>query len=801
MGNTSSTVRAAGIPGANYVGCYTDLIGALNESRTLADAYLSSYDMSVEKCATTMHAYKYFGVEYANECFGANTIDPEAELKPASECDFECVGANSEACGAGYRINLYENTAPTTVLAPGQCSLIITSYIGITTVTVAVSTLTVTSSVMSGTRSSFPEESSLTSSIFSITGTATSTIASRSTPTSVPPAFTSSDSLYGPEFYLYSDVLGEYITHLGPGDTFLNYSIAPSTTFQFLGQSSIVLTNTTTRMSILRYHIPYYPQVSFDTHNDDPLSCAIATNGSLSCTVSGLSNFDFGSCELPLIIGTAQPSLVIGIHTEGITDGCLPIDLRAVAVTSIQPTIPSSTQSKSPYRFYLEGFDDANASQGYVLASGFLSKDPQQAFYFDDTALGLAGVVPPMLIATEGADPFGNPGGYGISTDVYGITTNVVKFFAPGTLSRPLSCSSTETNTLACHVGGSLSSLTICSDGHVTLFDPSVVPTSNCTSATFKLIVPSNVAPIPAQGNFPTASTTTSTMSGAISTMSSLPSGVLSEGFFLYSPNLESYITFDGGNGLYFTVFPSTTFQTTDGKIVISNSTQALNVDAYTIASQQADSIQVNDDTPLICTIDKGEQLICSAGGSSQFAACSAFPGENYSDRPGLVLSSGKVSGADCIYDIKVQVVPLASYHAQDAPANRFYIRPESSPLFLSASGALRTFPHAFYFNGSSVFAVGVVEPLGTFDQDYFQNAISAGRSPTVPLACNTGLNNTLTCEAKDGSKTLGLCKYQLPPSDGMAVIGRTGYEDTNTNEFLDCAPAVFSVVKPSDSM
>ncbi|KAM7203124.1 WSC domain containing protein [Rhypophila sp. PSN 637] len=64
--------------------------------------------MTVDKCANFCGLdYKYFGVEYASECFCGNEY--AASTASPGECSFPCAGNPSQTCGAGNRINIYNN--------------------------------------------------------------------------------------------------------------------------------------------------------------------------------------------------------------------------------------------------------------------------------------------------------------------------------------------------------------------------------------------------------------------------------------------------------------------------------------------------------------------------------------------------------------------------------------------------------------------------------------------------------------------------------------------------------------------
>lgn len=96
---------------ANYVykGCYTEP----SSVRALASASLVDYTaMTVEKCAAFCSGKKYtmFGLEYAGECWCANSLSAGSVIAPNgdAECSSTCPGNYTQlACGDASRLNVY----------------------------------------------------------------------------------------------------------------------------------------------------------------------------------------------------------------------------------------------------------------------------------------------------------------------------------------------------------------------------------------------------------------------------------------------------------------------------------------------------------------------------------------------------------------------------------------------------------------------------------------------------------------------------------------------------------------------
>ena len=96
-------VQTAGV--FTHQGCYTEGNGV----RALGATNTASNAMTVQKCATFCSGYKYMGVEYASECFCANTIGAGAVLT-TSGCSMACSGDGTSLCGGPNRLNFYLNT-------------------------------------------------------------------------------------------------------------------------------------------------------------------------------------------------------------------------------------------------------------------------------------------------------------------------------------------------------------------------------------------------------------------------------------------------------------------------------------------------------------------------------------------------------------------------------------------------------------------------------------------------------------------------------------------------------------------
>ncbi|KAH8887407.1 heme peroxidase [Thozetella sp. PMI_491] len=116
--STSSSVLAHKPTVSPYslVGCWTEGNGV----RALSSkSYASGTDMTLESCATFCSGYKYFGVEYAQECYCGNSLASSSTNASLADCSMPCTGNPFEYCGAGNRLELY-STDITVPAGPSQ---------------------------------------------------------------------------------------------------------------------------------------------------------------------------------------------------------------------------------------------------------------------------------------------------------------------------------------------------------------------------------------------------------------------------------------------------------------------------------------------------------------------------------------------------------------------------------------------------------------------------------------------------------------------------------------------------------
>jgi hypothetical protein len=82
--------------------------------RTLANQITSNTPINVERCLNlcTLGGFGFCGVEFGQECWADNEINPAAGTTNISACSDACVGNTSEFCGGSNALDVYETTPP-----------------------------------------------------------------------------------------------------------------------------------------------------------------------------------------------------------------------------------------------------------------------------------------------------------------------------------------------------------------------------------------------------------------------------------------------------------------------------------------------------------------------------------------------------------------------------------------------------------------------------------------------------------------------------------------------------------------
>ncbi|KAI9146875.1 putative exo-1,4-beta-xylosidase bxlB [Paramyrothecium foliicola] len=93
-------------PEYTYEGCYTD---PDSKNRALKGRFFTSTQNSARYCTQLCGrlGYTLAGLEYTNQCFCGDELDPISQKTDESACGRTCPGNSTEKCGDSYKMNLY----------------------------------------------------------------------------------------------------------------------------------------------------------------------------------------------------------------------------------------------------------------------------------------------------------------------------------------------------------------------------------------------------------------------------------------------------------------------------------------------------------------------------------------------------------------------------------------------------------------------------------------------------------------------------------------------------------------------
>lgn len=138
------------------MGCFAEVPDNIEPNRLLNNVYTDSA-LTAESCLAfaAANGYKYAGLEYAQECWYGNTLNPGGVVSPWASCTSICKGNKYEYCGSGLEMVLYEvggavtSLTPTVLLPSSTSSASVSSSSPSSTIPGSVGILAVTSSATS----------------------------------------------------------------------------------------------------------------------------------------------------------------------------------------------------------------------------------------------------------------------------------------------------------------------------------------------------------------------------------------------------------------------------------------------------------------------------------------------------------------------------------------------------------------------------------------------------------------------------------------------------------------------------
>ncbi|KAL8661300.1 MAG: hypothetical protein Q9202_005725 [Teloschistes flavicans] len=98
----------------NYIGCYSEA----TQGRALSGKApaVPADGSTIESCLASCQGYKYFGVEFSNECYCGDTLNAGSVAQASTDvdtngCSMLCGGNQTEYCGGPNRLEMYQLNA------------------------------------------------------------------------------------------------------------------------------------------------------------------------------------------------------------------------------------------------------------------------------------------------------------------------------------------------------------------------------------------------------------------------------------------------------------------------------------------------------------------------------------------------------------------------------------------------------------------------------------------------------------------------------------------------------------------
>ncbi|CAC9890647.1 unnamed protein product, partial [Aureobasidium pullulans] len=102
-----------------FSGCHSEA----SSGRALSGpSYSDGKNMTLESCAAFCNGYKYFGIEYAGECYCGSYFGAGSAIVADSTCSMLCTGNSLELCGGSGALSVYQlnSDAPVSTIVQGS---------------------------------------------------------------------------------------------------------------------------------------------------------------------------------------------------------------------------------------------------------------------------------------------------------------------------------------------------------------------------------------------------------------------------------------------------------------------------------------------------------------------------------------------------------------------------------------------------------------------------------------------------------------------------------------------------------
>lgn len=104
---TTATAQTIGRSVSTHMGCFTETGGVGGAGRTLSGYSNAGAQMDLTRCARVCREFRYWGVQYAVECYCGDQLAAGARRVFNDECGMRCSGEAEELCGGVRRLAVY----------------------------------------------------------------------------------------------------------------------------------------------------------------------------------------------------------------------------------------------------------------------------------------------------------------------------------------------------------------------------------------------------------------------------------------------------------------------------------------------------------------------------------------------------------------------------------------------------------------------------------------------------------------------------------------------------------------------
>ncbi|KAF2426201.1 WSC-domain-containing protein [Tothia fuscella] len=122
--STGGPIAVASAGPFKFIGCYNEVVG-----RALTGNAVANSSMTVGLCAAFCSGFRYFSVEYSQECYCGNAISPGSSVSASGDCSMTCAADPNEFCGGPGWMNMYQKNGTTPTISNGASIAVTTNTV------------------------------------------------------------------------------------------------------------------------------------------------------------------------------------------------------------------------------------------------------------------------------------------------------------------------------------------------------------------------------------------------------------------------------------------------------------------------------------------------------------------------------------------------------------------------------------------------------------------------------------------------------------------------------------------------